>query len=405
VTASTVWSITPGDGQATVNSFPAFSGTWSITPGSGEATVTSSPAGVNTQFIVVPAADVTAGSVTTFANAVLRSSAELSGLTDGTDYIAIVTNLSDPFEPASANPAPLFSSGQQGAWLEAFDIATLFQAANGTNPVTTAGNPVGRMSDKSGRGNHFIQTNDPRRGEYQTGPARVVMTNTDEFVLDVPTGGFTGTMVLGTPIGTASYGVTIPAGLFTIGKRVTDYFPGTSLVGMLIRDGALSVAEAAAVAAYFVDNGAVASYGAVTSVLEFWRNWTFVTSFPAIDTSSVINFRLGWNGCLFTSFPLLDTSSGEDFTGTWANCTNLADFPANFFDDIKGGNLTNAFMNTALTQTSIDNILVSLVASGIEAGTRVFLQSGGTAPSVGTGRPAIDTLRSRGWTVTTTGGY
>ena len=43
VTASTVWSITPGDGQATVNSFPAFSGTWSITPGDGEATVNTSP--------------------------------------------------------------------------------------------------------------------------------------------------------------------------------------------------------------------------------------------------------------------------------------------------------------------------------------------------------------------------
>jgi len=48
---------------------------------------------------------------------------------------------------------------------------------------------------------------------------------------------------------------------------------------------------------------------------------------------------------------------------------------------------------------------VSLVTSGISAGTRVFYQSGGSAPSVGTGQPAIDTLRSRGWTVAVTGGY
>jgi len=47
---------------------------------------------------------------------------------------------------------------------------------------------------------------------------------------------------------------------------------------------------------------------------------------------------------------------------------------------------------------------VSLVASGIAAGTRVFKQSGGSAPS-STGEAAIDTLRSRGWTVTVTGGY
>jgi len=49
-------------------------------------------------------------------------------------------------------------------------------------------------------------------------------------------------------------------------------------------------------------------------------------------------------------------------------------------------------------------VLVSLVASGIATGTRVFDQSGGSAPS-STGQPAIDTLRSRGWTVTVTGGY
>jgi len=82
----------------------------------------------------------------------------------------------------------------------------------------------------------------------------------------------------------------------------------------------------------------------------------------------------------------------------------MTSFPANAFDNVKGGDFTDAFTNTALTQTSIDNILVSLVASGIAAGKRVFDQSGGSAPSA-TGEAAIDTLRSRGWTVTVTGGY
>jgi len=47
---------------------------------------------------------------------------------------------------------------------------------------------------------------------------------------------------------------------------------------------------------------------------------------------------------------------------------------------------------------------VSLVTSGIDTGTRIFSQSGGSAPS-STGEAAIDTLRSRGWTVTVTGGF
>jgi len=101
---------------------------------------------------------------------------------------------------------------------------------------------------------------------------------------------------------------------------------------------------------------------------------------------------------------LIDTSAGTDFAIAWYNCTSLTSFPANAFDNVSGGNFKNAFTNTALTQTSIDNILVSLVASGISAGTRVFDQSGGSAPS-STGEAAIDTLRSRGWTVTVTGGY
>jgi hypothetical protein len=236
-------------------------------------------------------------------------------------------------------------------------------------------------------------------------------------------------MVLATYQGTASYGVTIPAGAYDVGGRDGLYFPGTALVGQFIRDGALSAEEAAATEAYFVGNGATASYGAVTSFSSFWRDWTELTSFPLIDTSSGTNFSSTWHTCTsLTSFPLIDTSSGTNFSQTWRTCTSLTSFPlidtsagtnfsytwysctglttipAGLFDSILGGDFTDAFTNTALTETSIDNILVSLVASGIAAGTRVFNQSGGSAPS-STGEAAITTLRSRGWTVTVTGGF
>ena len=136
-----------------------------------------------------------------------------------------------------------------------------------------------------------------------------------------------------------------------------------------------------------------------------WAGCTSLTSFSPIDTSAGTNFSYAWYNCTsLTSFPLIDTSAGTNFSRAWYNCTSLTSFPANAFDNVSGGNFTGAFTNTALTQTSIDNILVSLVASGIAAGTRVFNQSGGSAPSAA-GEAAIDTLRSRGWTVTVTGGY
>jgi hypothetical protein len=73
------------------------------------------------------------------------------------------------------------------------------------------------------------------------------------------------------------------------------------------------------------------------------------------------------------------------------------------FDTVTATNFANAFTSTALNETSIDNILVSINTANTSNGT--FNQSGGSAPSVATGRPAIDALRSRGWTVTVTGGY
>jgi len=189
----------------------------------------------------------------------------------------------------------------------------------------------------------------------------------------------------------------------------------------------LSEGEAEATEAYFVENGATASYGAVTDFESYWHDWSEITSFPLINTSAGTNFDRAWFDCLsltsfplidtsagitfkftwyncssLTSFPLIDTSAGTNFRLAWYYCSSLTSFPANAFDNIKGGNFGNAFTNTALTQTSIDNILVSIVASGIAAG--VFDQSGGSAPS-STGEAAIDTLRSRGWTVAVTGGY
>jgi len=326
--------------------------------------------------------------------------------------------------------AELFASSEQGAWYGPSDLSTLFQDSAGTTPVTTAGQPVGLMLDNSGNDNHATQATAAARPTYQTGPARAALDKVDDRLsVTVPTGGFTGTMVLATDQGTASYGVNIPAGPYEIGGRGGQYFPGGAIVGQLIRDGALSAGDAAATEAYFVENGATAGYGSVTDFADFWREWSEITSFPLIDTSAGTNFSYAWRNCSsLTSFPLIDTSAGTDFIFAWFNCNSLTSFPlidtsagttfsfawrscsslttipAGLFDNVKGGDFNDAFQNTALTQTSIDNILVSLVASGIAAGTRVFGQSGGSAPS-STGEAAIDTLRSRGWTVAVTGGY
>ena len=55
---------------------------------------------------------------------------------------------------ASFSPAMLFTTGVNGVWYDPSDFTTLFQDAAGTTPVTAVEQPVGRILDKSGRGNH-----------------------------------------------------------------------------------------------------------------------------------------------------------------------------------------------------------------------------------------------------------
>ena len=382
-------------------------------------------------------------------------------------YLTIIDNL-------NALLTSLFSAGEQGAIYipkpVVNGVQSLFQDSAGTVPVTADGDPVGRMLDQSGNGNSAAQSTSAARPTYNASPDRLSLDKVDdELVITVPTGGWIGTMVLATDQGTASYGVNIPAGDYTLGGQ---YLPGNAIVGALFRDGALSAGEKADAEAYFTGNGATESYGEVTDFRFAWRgnnltsfplidtssgtnfghawqdnnltgfplidtssgtsffaawynnnltsfplidtssgtNFGYawrgnnLTSFPLIDTSSGTNFGHAWQDNNLTSFPLIDTSSGTDFRFAWRGNAELVDFPANFFDNIKGGNLVRAFDATNLNEASIDGILVSLVTSGIAAGTRLFDQSGGSAPS-STGEAAIDTLRSRGWTVTVTGGY
>ena len=65
------------------------------------------------------------------------------------------------------NPRELFSASEQGIWLDPSDFSTMFQDAAGTTPVTALGQPVGKILDKSGRGNHASQTTSASRPTLQ----------------------------------------------------------------------------------------------------------------------------------------------------------------------------------------------------------------------------------------------
>ncbi len=55
------------------------------------------------------------------------------------------------------NPLSLFTASEQGGWYDPSDMTTLFQDNLGAVPVTAAGQAVGMIKDKSGRGNDATQ--------------------------------------------------------------------------------------------------------------------------------------------------------------------------------------------------------------------------------------------------------
>lgn len=61
------------------------------------------------------------------------------------------------------SPARWFQSGEQGVWLDPSDLATMSQTWNGPLGDVAVGDPVGRIEDKSGNGNHATQSVSTKR--------------------------------------------------------------------------------------------------------------------------------------------------------------------------------------------------------------------------------------------------
>jgi hypothetical protein len=145
--------------------------------------------------------------------------------------------------------------------------------------------------------------------------------------------------------------------------------------------------------------------GAGTNFQSAWIGCSSLTSFPLIDTGAGTIFQSAWENCTnLTSFPLINTGAGTNFSRAWLSCTNLSSFPANMFNTtgtLVATAFTSAFQNCALTATSIENILTSLVTNG-QSNITLSLHSGtnaGASTWTANAIAAYNTLISRGWTI------
>jgi hypothetical protein len=119
-------------------------------------------------------------------------------------------------------PGSLFASNEQGVWYDPSDMATLFQDAAGTTPVTAVEQPVGLILDKSGRGNHASQSTSTARPVLS---ARYnLLTRTEEF--DNAAWSKLNTTV-------TANAATAPNGTLTADKIVEDSSTSTKLVAFI----------------------------------------------------------------------------------------------------------------------------------------------------------------------------
>ena len=206
--------------------------------------------------------------------------------------------------------------------------------------------------------------------------------NTGTFNYDISTDdGYSATGVTG------AHTITFPSGKGIHNVVITGTFPGMKFSNAGDKLKILTI-----------DNWGIYGVGSTSQRFAFWGCSNLVVN--ATDTgdfSQVSNFQRFCFGMNTTTFPLIDFSSATNLADLFRS-TPITTFPANAFDNTAGNQYSNAFTTTNLTQQSIDNILVSIDASGADGSFNTFKQSGGQAPSA-TGIAAKDSLVAKGWTV------
>lgn len=157
-----------------------------------------------------------------------------------------------------------------------------------------------------------------------------------------------------------------------------------------------------------INSSAGADFGA------FMISCTTVVNIASIDVSKGQDFHYAWTGLsnlvTFRSSPFVSItniappSSTTGFFQAWNVDTKLANFPANMFDNCKERNYAEAFNGCALTQQSVDNILVSIAQSVVNTptltGGTLNMTGGTNATPSATGLAAKAALVAASWTVT-----
>lgn len=193
-----------------------------------------------------------------------------------------------PFNMGSV--ARAIAAANNGLLFDIGDMSTLFQDAAGTTPVTAVGQPVGKIIDKSGNGNHATQSVTASR---PTLSARYnLLTKTEDFSDAVWIKQAAGTATA--PVVTNNYGVA-PDGSITAARLQLALNGGTTTTdrSCLLQQSAL-ISGAAYASTFWVKSNTAQSYvvqqrlGATTqniTIDQTWRAYTYSQTVTSDNTN------------------------------------------------------------------------------------------------------------------------
>lgn len=297
---------------------------------------------------------------------------------------------------APFTPDTLFTTGQSYGWAIVAP-ETVWADTAGTVPGVVD-QTISRLDDQ--RGAPWIGATTGPTYRVTGGINWLEFAQHDGLHLNITVPAITnGTLIIAHKnAGVMSGNVTIPAGTYSVGR-----WNSRGIVGILLIDRDLSQTEREQVRQWFLTERGAGVFSSVTSFFRLGREQR-LTSVDLFDTSSGTDFTTFLYDNQITTVPLFDTSSGTRFLNFMGLNPGLTNVPAGLFDDVKGTDFTNVFFGAALTQQSVDNVLVSVAtaaaANNLNNGT-LSLDSGTNSAPSATGVAAKNELIARGWTVTT----
>jgi hypothetical protein len=304
----------------------------------------------------------------------------------------------------SASPASLFAASEPGAWYDPSDLTTLFQDSAGTTPVTTAGQTVGKILDKSGRGNHATQATLAQRPTYGINPimgTRNLLTYTEQFdnaawtksnatitadTAVAPDGTTTADSILDTAVSNIHYCAQSMTALSPSGKTytVSAYGKANTLNYMTLGISDISSGSLYAVAVFNLSTGAVSTSGAAG------------TGYSVVS-SSISSVGSGWYRCVVTavagtSVSFLRAVVAPNKAGT---ITAAAGGFESYLGDGSGFYAWGAQLEESATTTAYQKVVsqYEVTEAGIASASYISFDGVDDGMVTGTITPAIDKVQ------------